>query len=219
MGELADFRFHLKHAGYWVDDEEEVTPPENQSEKPTKGSVQTLAFQLIKSIAAATRGSEAPIIVSQLKNLQMTDGEAKSAFNYLKDQGLIVANYSIYYSARLSAAGHHALVVAERENIPRENQLSDEPPSAAALTTIRGAVQDIEMQLPTLGISNSTASEIHADITQIVAEAERPAPRRKFMKLYLESLRDNLAKAAGAGTAAALVAAVAGILAKFFGAL
>jgi hypothetical protein len=40
------------------------------------------------------------------------------------------------------------------------------------------------------------------------------------MKLYLESLRDNLAKAAGAATAGgvvALVALVSGLLAKHFG--
>jgi hypothetical protein len=51
-----------------------------------------------------------------------------------------------------------------------------------------------------------------ADTTKIEVETERPPTRHRFLKVFLESLRDNLAKA----TAAGLVAAVATILAKFF---
>jgi hypothetical protein len=94
---------------------------------------------------------------------------------------------------------------------------ADEPIPDSALTEIRVALDDIKAQLPVINASNAVKAEIHADITQAEAETERPAPRRRFMVLYLESLRDNLAKAAGAGTAAALVAAVGGILAKYFG--
>jgi hypothetical protein len=94
---------------------------------------------------------------------------------------------------------------------------ADEPVPDAALIAIREVLEDIKDQLPSLAASNTEKSEIHADITQIEAEAERPTPRRRFMKLYLESLRDNLAKAAGLGTATALVGAVGAILGKFFG--
>jgi hypothetical protein len=69
-------------------------------------------------------------------------------------------------------------------------------------------------------LSNSAKAEIAADIDQIEIETDRPTPRRRFMKIYLESLRDNLAKAAGAATAAGavtLVALVGGLLVKHFG--
>ena len=74
--------------------------------------------------------------------------------------------------------------------------------------------------MPALTLSNTAKADITADINQIEVETERPTPRRRFMKLYLESLRDNLAKAAGAATAGgvvALVALVSGLLAKHFG--
>jgi hypothetical protein len=95
-----------------------------------------------------------------------------------------------------------------------------QPISEAALTEIRETVSTIKAELPALALSNSDKSEITADIQQIEVEVERPIPRRPFMKLYLESLRDNLAKAAGAATAGGLVTLVAlvgGLLAKHFG--
>ena len=88
--------------------------------------------------------------------------------------------------------------------------------SEGALTDIREAVSTIKAELPALATSNSVKAEIAADITQIEVETERPEPRRRFIKLYLESLRDNLAKAAGAATAGGLFALVAGLLAKYF---
>ena len=48
----------------------------------------------------------------------------------------------------------------------------------------------------------------------------RPVPRRRFLKLSLESLRDNLAKAVGtaaAGGIGALVTLLGEVLAKHFG--
>lgn len=96
------------------------------------------------------------------------------------------------------------------------------PMCAAALADIRAVVSKISAELPTLTLSNSEQVEIVADIKQIEAETERPVPRPRFIKLYLESLRDNLAKAAGAATAGGLVtlaALVGGLLAKHFGLL
>ncbi len=92
--------------------------------------------------------------------------------------------------------------------------------SDAALAEIREAVSTIKAELPALTLSNSTRAEITADIGQIEIETDRPTPRQRFMKIYLESLRDNLAKAAGAATAGGavgLVALVGGIIAKHFG--
>jgi hypothetical protein len=92
----------------------------------------------------------------------------------------------------------------------------------SALAEIRVTLAEIKAQLPANVTSNAIKAELDADIAQIEVEADRPTPRRRFMKLYLESLRDNLAKAAGAGTIGALVAAAAavgGLLAKYFGVL
>jgi hypothetical protein len=96
----------------------------------------------------------------------------------------------------------------------------DQPISDAALAEIRDAVSTIKAELPALTLSNSEKADIIADIKQIEIETERPTPRRPFMKLYMESLRDNLAKAAGAATAGGLVtlaALVGGLIAKHFG--
>ena len=195
---------------------DEAEPSENDARIPVQRSVQTLALELLKAIEAATRGSEVPVILGQLNDLQMTEGEARAAFNYLKDAGLISANFAIRYSARLTAAGHDAIVAAG-SSPDNQQRSSDKSLPHEALTAIREAVQEIKMRLPSLGVSNAATSEIQADISQITAETERPTPRRRFMKLSLESLRDNLAKAAGAGSAAALVGLVVELLAKFFG--
>ena len=109
------------------------------------------------------------------------------------------------------------------KNLTAPNVLSmtnDPPISDETLTEIGEAVSTIKAQLPALTLSNTEKAEIIADIKQIEVETERPTPRRSFMKLYLESLRDNLAKAAGAATAGGLVtlaALVGSLIAKHFG--
>lgn len=101
-----------------------------------------------------------------------------------------------------------------------QSMANDPPMSIAALADIREVVSKVRTELPVLTLSNSEQADIVADIQQIEAETARPAPRQRFMKLYLESLRDNLAKAAGVATAGGLVtlaALVGGLLAKHFG--
>ncbi len=89
---------------------------------------------------------------------------------------------------------------------------SEEPMPDAALTEIRDALAEIRSQLPAIVTSNALRVDIEADIVQTNTELDRPTPRRKFLKTFLESLRDNLAKAAATG----LVAEVAAILGKYF---
>ena len=134
-------------------------------------------------------------------------------------------------SARITASGVDAI---EREtspsidirfpsrnaSAPTPPPINDVPMSDAALAEIREAVRTIKAELPALALSNSARAEITADIGHIEIEADRPTPRSRFMKIYLESLRDNIAKAAGAATvggAVTLAALVGGILAKHFG--
>ena len=99
---------------------------------------------------------------------------------------------------------------------PRPSPVHDAPLPDAALTEIREAVSTVKIKLPALTLSNSARSEITADIGQIEIETERPTPRKPFLKISLESLRYNLAKAAGAA-AGGFVATHTAILAKHFG--
>jgi hypothetical protein len=73
----------------------------------------------------------------------------------------------------------------------------------------RKVVSKIKAELPTLALSNSAKTDITADIDQIEVEIERPVPRVQFLKLFMVSLRDNLAKAAGAATAGGVMTLVA----------
>lgn len=184
--------------------------------------IQANAFVLLRAIERATRGSAVPVALEQLRDLQMTQDEAKAAFLYLKDKGWIDANFRIFYAARMSAAGHDAIQEPETASAPQTGSaglaFSDEPLTEDALAEIRATLATIRAQLPVVAASNTVKAEIDADVTQIEVEANRPAPRRRFIRLYLESLRDNLAKAAGAGTVA-LIAAVGALLAKHFGVL
>lgn len=92
----------------------------------------------------------------------------------------------------------------------------DDALSDAALEELRQAIAEIKSQLPTVSASNAVRTDIESDVAQIHAELDRPAPRRKFLRICFESLRDNLAKAAGAG-AAGLITTIGLILAKHFG--
>lgn len=185
-----------------------------EKEEQAEGTdIEVHAFELLKAIERATQGSAAPVVLEELRDLPMSAGQAQAAFVYLKGKGLIEANFRIFYAARMSVAGHDAL--RQRQRARRVSP--DEALSDAALAEIRGALAEIKAQLPAIVTSNALKAEIDTDIKQIEVETGRPAPRRQFVKIFLESLRDNLAKAAGAGAAAAAVATIGGILAKYFG--
>ena len=80
------------------------------------------------------------------------------------------------------------------------------------LNAINEAVQAIRAELGSLSAGNSEKAEVDADLIQLAAETERPAPRRTFLKLFVESARDNLAKAGGASVAGAALLVVARLL-------
>jgi hypothetical protein len=102
---------------------------------------------------------------------------------------------------------------ASAPNLPPAN---DALLSEDALTDIREFVNTVKTELPTLTLSNSAKSEITSDIGQIEIETGRPTPRKSFLRMSLESMRDSLAKTVG-GAAAGFVAAATAILAKHFG--
>jgi hypothetical protein len=165
----------------------------------------------------------ADIGLIQWKPLQSSNGLV-AGMAKITGQGVaaVESGHSASIDIRFPSKNETAPSVPSRMVNPleRQEQTSDDELQSEALVAIREAVWEIKVQLPTLIMSNAATSEIQADIIQITAETERPSPRRRFMKIYLESLRDDLAKAAGSGTAAgivALVTLVGGLLAKFFG--
>ena len=92
--------------------------------------------------------------------------------------------------------------------------------SEEAIADTREVVDKLKVELPVFSLSNSEKANVSADITQIETEIGRPVPRGHFLKLFVVSLRDNLAKAAGTATAAGLtglITLVSGLLAKYFG--
>jgi hypothetical protein len=134
-------------------------------------------------------------------------------------------------SARITGMGVDAIERKTSPSIeirfPSSNASAPSPPASDdtplsddALKDIRDAVITVKAELPALTLSNSEKAEITADIGHIEIETDRPAPRSRFMKLYLESLRDNFAKAAGAATvggAVTLAALIGSVLVKHFG--
>jgi hypothetical protein len=150
----------------------------------------------------------------------------------LADVGLIRWNASrsgsdggfIFGTAKITGKGVAAFEAGESADIdirfPSKNAPAatspstpdDAPLTDAARTEIRKVISTVMAELPALTLSNSAKADITADINQIEVEIERPSPRRKFLKTFLESLRDNLAKAMATG----LVALVAGLIAKYF---
>lgn len=183
-----------------------------------------------------SNGGYVPVAGIILSPESVSDSAIAGVCRQLADAGLI--EWTAYLqgptigSARITGSGVDAVERGSSASLqirfPSKNgsapssppMTSDAPMSDAALTEIREVVSTIKADLPALALSNSAKAEITADIDQIEIETDRPTPRRRFMKIYLESLRDNLAKAAGAATvggAVTLAAVVSGILAKHFG--
>jgi hypothetical protein len=98
--------------------------------------------------------------------------------------------------------------------VPVLRQSGDTLPDEVLLE-MRVMLAEIKRLMPQLTASNAAKSEIHADLVQLEIEIDRPQPRKGFIKIFLESLRDNVAKAAGAAVGET-VAAIGAILAKYF---
>jgi hypothetical protein len=94
-----------------------------------------------------------------------------------------------------------AAAAASGQPAPQAAPASDDGIPDATLAEIREAIAEIRSQLPAIVTSNATKAEIESDVAQISTELERLTPRRKFLKTFLESLRDNLAKAASGARA------------------
>lgn len=72
-------------------------------------SVHADAMVLLSKIAQATDGSDVPVVLEDINDLEMDEARRNSAFRSLKGMGLIEANFGIFYAARVSAEGHRVL--------------------------------------------------------------------------------------------------------------
>lgn len=122
------------------------------------------------------------------------------------------------------AAGEESRQVTKPGTGPAVRQSVDKMPPAdetvpdAALFEIRAALADIKVEISRMKASNAVQAVIFSEMSHIELEVESPTPRRSMLKVFLESLRDNIAKAAGAGVTTALTI-LGRILAKHFGLL
>jgi hypothetical protein len=89
----------------------------------------------------------------------------------------------------------------------------------STIAQMRAELSFIKAELQKAVLTNDIRSEIEADVTQIEAEIDRPVPRRKLFKVFLESLRDNLAKAAGVAAAGGAITALTAAAARLAGLL
>jgi hypothetical protein len=168
--------------------------------------VQRNAFRLLKAIEAATRGSARPVDLSELADLQMAEGEAQAAFQYLKGKGLIEAKFLLPYSARVSAAGHDA--IQETENNPdrasrsfpaitynyhmsirnmtgsnvQQGTTGSVITAAQTITTeqlvdgVRNLVEQLDRALPTSDLPDAVQEQAREALTELRAAANLPVP-------------------------------------------
>jgi hypothetical protein len=88
---------------------------EGRSIMTSSQSSQTRALCLLKSIYEHTRDKTSPVLVFELgKETGLADEESRSAWRYLKDQGLI-QTFGVLYTARINAAGIDAIENARQD--------------------------------------------------------------------------------------------------------
>jgi hypothetical protein len=115
-----------------------------------ESNIQDNAFELLKAIERATRGSATPVVLEELRDLGMTVDETKAAFQYLKSKGLIEAKFGIFYSARLSGAGHDA--IQEAEKAAEQKQSAAPPPEKSSeLLTLKPSIWGVSVDLKEAG--------------------------------------------------------------------
>jgi hypothetical protein len=119
-----------------------------QSAQAKEHNIQENAFELLKAIERATRDSATPVVLEQLQDLGMTEGEAKAAFHYLKDKGWIEANFRIFYAARMSPAGHDAIKEAESTPVSQEQPATPVPEEKSSeLLTLKPGIWGMSIDL------------------------------------------------------------------------
>jgi hypothetical protein len=204
-------------------------------------NIQANAFKLLKAFERETRGVETPVLLHQIRDLEMTEGEAQSAFLYLKDKKLIDANFNIFNAARISAAGHDAICEAETKpdkashafpaitynylnihtmtgsNIQQGTKNSHITANQAITTQeLAAGVKQLVEQLDRLLLASPLPSQLQGKATQAINElraaSHKSVPDAGRLRRGLESLRHVLEHATGHLIAAGALQLIAQLL-------
>ena len=117
-----------------------------EKEPVKRFDVQAAAIELLKEINRVTQGSLAPVVLEELRNLHLQPEQAKQAFQYLKSKGLIEANFKIFHAARLSAAGHDAILAESTREQPKP-ALVPVPEPKKEMITLRPGIWGVSIDL------------------------------------------------------------------------
>jgi hypothetical protein len=190
-------------------------------------NVQANAYELLKEIEHETAGSGNPVLLEQLGDIHMTVGEAKEAYHYLRDKGLIETNFLAAYAARVSALGHDAIREAETtpdkasrafpaitynyylnvhtmtgSNI-QQGTTNSQITATQTITTqqfidgVRSLVAQIERALPTSDLPAGVQERTREALAELRAAAEVAVPDAGRLRSGLESLKHIMEHATG----------------------
>jgi hypothetical protein len=209
---------------------------------PQEQNIQANAFQLLKAIERVTRGSARPVVLEELRDLQMTSDEAQAAFLYLKGKGLIDANFGIFYSARVSAAGHDAIRDAEKAPdratpafpaITYNNYLTvhtmtgsnvqvgtanSQITATQTITTqelvtgVRRLIDQLDQLLPTSNFPASLQNQAKDATAELRLAVDEPKPDSSRLHKGLETLKDIMEHAVGHLVAVGVLSEIAHLM-------
>ena len=189
-----------------------VGPTRSSEPRPSKPhSIETLARR--PKWKERSRGDTATAAEFVLRHYAdyISRGDLTSTLLKAEDPHLFTALLSYRRRTELPVGLRSLFGATKRKRAKIVQVFTDEE-----IEDIRRALEIVRVNLASMQAANSVKADIDADLTIVKAEMDRPLPRPKFVKQFLESLRDNVAKASGAAATAGLVA-LGAILAKYFG--
>ncbi len=190
-------------------------------------TIQANALRLLQAMEEATRGQSTPVVVPEgLRNLVITEEEAKAAFNYLRTAGLIQANFGLKFAAVISAQGHDALRDAQRapdqpsrafpeitynylhvetmigSNV-QQGATNSKITAAQTVTTgqlvarVRDLITQVERALPTSDLATVTQEQARAALVELREATGEQTPDAGRIRPRLEALKRIMEGAAG----------------------
>lgn len=162
---------------------------------------QSKALVLLKALYDATRAKTEPIFIEEM-NTGLSEEEAKAAWRYLKDRGLI-DTFSIDYTARINGSGIDAIEGAQR----RPDQPSSNFPSVSYnivhntmhVGTMsnspvqQGGVQSTQSQTVTYSAQDiSDLNHLISELASHLDELQMDARQRQKAQAQIATLRAQL---------------------------
>jgi TIR domain len=156
-------------------------------------TVQQRAYRLLKAIKAETENAVEPVFdIDLARALNMTEGEARSAFRYLAGKGWI-ETYNLDGAARINAAGHDVVAAVERQ-MAAHNQRSKPDPARAVERTEQDSAVEWDVFI-------SHASEDKDDFVRPLAERLRHEGLRVWYDDFTLTVGDSLRRSIDRGLA------------------